>query len=245
MNNSKELSKPSTIDAGFAERTGVLQNLRKQFPKVIEEMIKLLVAANKECENHLHEFAFELDGIAYLYGRRLNSPVFNYHHPDIESHPDYIANQRDRQEKLEKAVQTLTGLTTDLGQLDVDHLKKFIAAYRTPTGRTKYSGPLELFYEIDLATRIIAACQAAYSSTFRVGPKTKGRKPIPYVDAARELINLWQRYTDKKVPVSKTHQHKVTTKAANFIRLGLSLIDPNATDAKVVTAINNALSKSS
>jgi hypothetical protein len=79
MNNSKKgLSKLSKIDAGIAERTGVLQILRDQFPKIIGEMIELLIAANKDCENHLHEFAFELDGIAYLYGRRFNSRLVNY-----------------------------------------------------------------------------------------------------------------------------------------------------------------------
>jgi hypothetical protein len=129
MKNSKKgVSKLSTIDAGFAERTGVLQSLRNQFPKIIEEMIEVLVAANKDCENHLHEFAFQLDGIAYLHGRRLNSPVVNYIHPDIEMHPNYIANQRERQEKLEKAVQCLTGLAKDLCQLDLHHLRKFLSS---------------------------------------------------------------------------------------------------------------------
>ena len=244
-NSRKGASKLSIIDAGFAERTGVLQSLRNQFPEVIEEMIELLIAANKDCENHLHEFAFELDGIAHLYGRRLNSQVFNYKHPNIESHPNYIDNQRDRQEKLEKAVQALTGLTTDLSQLDLYHFKNFISSYKTPTGHTKYNGPSELFAEIELATLIIAACQEAYSSIFKAPIKKRGREPVRYVDATRELIDLWQRYTGQKVPISKTHQHKVTTRAAEFIRLGISLIDPNASDANVVTAINNALSQSS
>jgi hypothetical protein len=246
MKNSKKgLSKLSTIDAGFAERTGVLQSLRNQFPDVIEQMIKLLITANKDCENHLHQFAFELDGIAYLYGRRLNSRVVNYSPPaDIERHPDYIANQNARREKLETAVQVLTGLKSDLGQLDVDHLKKFIASYRTPTGRTKYSGPLELFSEIDFATRIIAACQEAYSSTFRVRAKTKGRKPIPYVEPARQLITIWETYTGKKVPISKIHKGKIPTNAGEFIRLGISLIDRDVSAANVVTVINNALSQS-
>lgn len=175
MNNSKKgLSKLSKIDAGFAERTGVLQILRDQFPKIIGEMIELLIAANKDCENHLHEFAFELDGIAYLYGRRFNSRLVNYSPPiGAESHPDYIANQHVRREKLEAAVDVLTGLKSDLIQLDLDHLKKFISSYETPTGRTKYSGPSELFFEIELATRIIAACQMAYSATFRVRAKKK------------------------------------------------------------------------
>ena len=130
MKNSKRgASKLSTIDAGFAERTGVLQSLRNQFPEVIEEMIKLLIAANKDCENHLHEFAFELDGIAHLYGRRLNSPVVKYVHPAIEMHPDYIANQRQRQEKLEKAALCLKGLAWDLCQLDLHHLRNFLFSY--------------------------------------------------------------------------------------------------------------------
>ena len=246
MKNSKKgVSKLSAIDAGFAERTGVLQSLRNQFPKVIEEMIELLIAANKDCENHLHEFAFELDGIAHLYGRRLNSPVVNYIHPDIDMHPNYVANQRDRREKLEKAVQALTGLTTDLCQLDLYHLKNFISSYKSPTGRTKYYGPIELFAEIELAACVIAACQEAYSSIFKASVKKRGRQPLTYVDATRELINLWQRYTGKKVPVSKTHQHQITTNAAEFIRLGISLIFPNASEANVVTAINNALSQSS
>ena len=246
MKNSKRgASKLSTIDAGFAERTGVLQNLRNQFPKVIEEMIELLIAANKDCENRLHEFAFELDGIAHLYGRRLNSPVVKYVHPAIEMHPDYIANQRQRQEKLEKAALCLKGLAWDLCQLDLHHLRNFLFSYKTPTSRTKYDGPIELFAEIDLATRIIAACQEAYSSIFKAPIKKRGRRPLRYVDATRELINLWQRYTGQKVPISKTHQHKVTTRAAEFIRLGISLIEPNASEANVVTAINNALSPSS
>jgi hypothetical protein len=73
--------------------------------------------------------------------------------------------------------------------------------------------------------------------------KKRGRRPLPYIDVTRQLIDLWQKYTGEKVPVSKTHQHEVTTNAARFIRLGISLIDPDATDANVVTAINNALSK--
>ena len=73
-------------------------------------MIELLITANKDCENHLHQFAFDLDGIAYFYGRRLNSLVVNYAHPGIETHPNYIANQNARREKLEIAVQVLTGL---------------------------------------------------------------------------------------------------------------------------------------
>src|SRR5262249_4530717 len=120
-NSTTGTSKLSTIDAGFAERTGVLQRLQNQFPEVIEKMIELLIAANKDCENHLHEFAFELDGIAYLYGRRLNSPVVNYIHPKIEMHPDYVANQRKRQEQLEKAALCLNGLAWDLCQLDIHH----------------------------------------------------------------------------------------------------------------------------
>jgi hypothetical protein len=247
MKNSKKgLSKLSTIDAGFAERTGVLQSLRTQFPKIIEEMIQLLITANEDCENHLHQFAFDLDGIAYLYGRRLNSPFKVFRPPpEIETHPNYIANQHARLEKLETAVQVLTGLKSDLGQLDADHLKKFISSYRTPTGRTKYSGPLDLFFEIELATVIIAACQVAYSSTFRVRARKKGRPPLPYVEATRQLITLWEKYTGKKVPSSKTHKGQITTNAGEFIRLGISLIDPNVTDAKVVTSINNALSQSS
>jgi hypothetical protein len=244
-NSKKRASKLSTIDAGFAERTGVLQSLRNQFPSIIKEMIELLIAANKDCENHLHQFAFELDGIAYLYGRRLNSPVVNYIHPDLEMHPDYIANQRERREKLEKAVQCLTGLTTDLCQLDLFHLRKFLSFYKTPTGRAKYDGPMEVIAEIDFATRIIAACQEAHSSIFKPPVKKRGRRPLPYVDATRELIKLWERYAGEKVPISKTHQHQVTSHAARFIQLGISLIDPNASEANVVTAINNALSQSS
>jgi hypothetical protein len=125
MKNSRGVSKLSTIDAGFAEQTGVLQSLRDRFPNIIKEMIALLIAANKDCENHLHQFAFELDGIAYIHGRRLNSPTVNCIHPDIEMHPNYIANQRERQEKLEQAVQCLMGLTTDLCQLDLRHLRNF------------------------------------------------------------------------------------------------------------------------
>jgi hypothetical protein len=239
-------SKLITIDAGFAERTGVLQSLRNQFPDIIEKMIKLLIAENKDCENHLHQFAFELDGIAYLYGRRLNSLEFNYSPPaGIKNHPDYIATQNARREKLEIAVKVLTGLKSDLGQLDLDHLKTFISFYRTPTGRTKYSGPLELFFEIELATRIIATCQEAYSSTFRVKATTRGPKPLPYVELTRQLITLWEKYTGKKVPISKTYNGKIPTRAGEFIRFGISLIDPNVTEANVVTSINNALSQSS
>lgn len=180
MKNSKKgISKPSTIDAGFAERTGVLKRLRNQFPKAIVEMIELLTAANKDCENHLHEFAFELDGIAYLYGRRLNSPVVNYIHPDIEAHPNYIGNQREREKKLEQAAQCLAGLKTDLCQLDLFHLRSFLLSYKTPTGRTKYNGPMEVIAEIDFATRVIAACQQAYSSIFRAAAKKEGSSTTP------------------------------------------------------------------
>jgi hypothetical protein len=139
----------------------------------------------------------------------------------------------------------LTGLKSDLIQLDLDHLKKFISSYETPTGRTKYSGPSELFFEIELATRIIAACQMAYSATFRVRAGKKGRRPLRHVEATQQLINLWEKYTGKKVPISKTHKGQVKTNAAKFICLGISLIDPNATEANVVTAINNALSQTS
>jgi hypothetical protein len=126
MKNSKRgTSKFSTIDAGFAERTGVLQRLRNQFPEVIEKMIELLIVANKDCEKHLHEFAFELDGIAHLYGRKLNSSVIKYVHPDIRMHPDYVANQRERQEKLEKVALCLNGLSWDLCQLDLYDLRNF------------------------------------------------------------------------------------------------------------------------
>jgi hypothetical protein len=250
-NSEKGASKPSTIDQGFAERTGVLQSLRNQFPNVIDKMIQLLIAANEDCENHLHEFAFELDGIAYLYGRRHNSPVIKYVHPDTRMHPDYVANQRERQEKLEKAALCLNGLALDLCQLDLYHLRKFLSSYKTPTGRTKYDGPMEAIGEIDFATRVIAACHEAYSSIAFEAPVKRGRRPLPYVDATRELINLWQRYAGQKVPISKTHENSVTharqitTNAGEFIRLGISLIDPDVTDAKVVTSINNALSKSS
>jgi hypothetical protein len=147
----------------------------------MKEMIELLIAANKNCENHVHEFAFELDGIAYLNGRRLNSPMVNKIHPDIEIHPDYIANQRQRQEKLDKAVQCLTGLATDLCQLDLHHLRQFLSSYKAPTGRAKYDGPIEVIAEIDFATRIIAACQEAHSSIFRAPVKKRGRPPPPYV----------------------------------------------------------------
>jgi hypothetical protein len=244
MKNSKELSKLSTIDAGFAERTGVLESLRNQAPKVIEEMIELLTTANKDCENHLHEFAFDLYGIACLHGRRFKSPVINYTHPDIPTHPDYLANQNERRKKLEEAAQTLTGLTEDLCQLDAYHFQNFISLYKTPTGRTKYYGPLEVIAEIRTAARVIAACQEAHSSIFKAPIKKRRRPPIPYVDATGELISLWERCTGEKVPVSKTHEHEVATNAARFILLGLSLIDPNVTDAKAVTLINNALSQS-
>jgi hypothetical protein len=236
--------KLSTVDAIFAERTGVLQSLQDRFPKIMEEIIELLIAANKDCENHLHEFAFELDGIAFLYGRRLNSPVYNYFHPDIKRHPDYIANQHDRREKLETAAQALMGIEMDLCELDLHHLDAFLSSYETPTGRTKYDGPLEVFAEIRFAARIIAACQEAYSSIFKAPVKKRGRRPLPYINATQSLINLWERYTGEKVPISKTHQHQVTTRAARFIRLAILLIDPNASDANVVTAINNALSQS-
>lgn len=246
MKNSKKgLSKLSTIDAGFAERTGVLQSLRNQFPDVIEKMVKQLIAANKDCENHLHQFAFDLDGIAYLYGRRLNSPFTAFRPPpEIETHPNYLASQHGRREKLELAMQLLTGLVEDIRQLDVEHLKKFIQSYRTPTGRTRYSGPSELFYEIEFAKSIIASCQVAYSSAFKTSPRKRGRRVLPHVEAVRELINLWEKYTGQKVPISKTYKGQTTTNAAQFIRLGISLIDPHATDANVVTAINNALSQS-
>jgi len=236
-------SRPSTIDAGFAERTGVLKRLRTQFPKTIEEMIALLTAANNDCKDHLHEFAFEIDGIAHLYGRRLKSPAVNYVHPDIEMHPDYMENQRERREKLEQATQCLAGLAWDLCQLDLYHLRNFLSSYKSPTGRTTYDGPMEVIAEIDFATSVIAACQGAYSSIFRESVRKRGRQPLPYVDATRELISLWVRYAGKKVPISKTHEHQVTTHAARFIRLGISLIDPKATEANVVTAINNALSR--
>jgi hypothetical protein len=244
-NPKKGIPKLSTIDAGFAERTGVLQSLQDQFPNIIKPMIGLLVTANKDCENRLHEFAFELSGVAHLYGRRLNSPAVKYTHPDIEMHPNYVANQRDRQKKLDQAALCLTGLTKDLSQLDLYHLQNFMLSYKSPTGRAKYDGPMEVIAEIDFATRIIAACQEAHSSIFKVLVKKRGRQPLPYVDATRELIKLWERYAGGRVPISKTHQHQVTSHAAEFIRLGISLLDPNATEANVVTAINNALTQSS
>lgn len=245
-NPKKGLAKFQSINADFAKKTGVLKRLRNQFPTVIEEMIQLLITANEDCENRLHQFAFDLDGIAYLYGRRLNSPFTVFRSPpEIETHPNYLANQHGRKEKLELAMQLLTGLVEDIRQLDVEHLKKFIQSYKTPTGRTRYSGPSELFYEIEIAKSIIASCQVAYSSTFRVRARKKGRTPLPYVEATRQLITLWEKYTGKKVPSSKTHKGQITTNAGEFIRLGISLIDPNVTDAKAVTSINNALSQSS
>jgi hypothetical protein len=241
MKNSKKgISKLLTTDPRFAARTGVLESLRDQFPTVIEAMIKLLIAANKDCKNHLHEFAFDLDGIAHLHGRRLNSPVVKYVHPNIEMHPDYIANQRQRQEKLEKAALCLKGLAWDLCQLDLYHLRNFLFSYKTPTGRTRYDGPMGVIGEIDLAARIIAACEEAHSSIFKVPVKKRGRPPLRYVDATRKLIILWEKYAGEKVPISKTHQHKVTSRAAEFIRLGISLIDRNASDANAVTVINKA-----
>jgi hypothetical protein len=127
----------------------------------------------------------------------------------------------------------------------VNHLQNFALSYKTPTGRTKYNRPSELFAEIEFATRVIAACQEAYSSIFKAPVKKRRPRPLPYVDATQELIDLWEQYTHKKVPVSKTYQRQVTTNAAQFIRLGLSLIDPDVSDANVVTAINNALTQSS
>jgi len=208
-------------------------------------MSRLLVAANSDCEKHLHDFAFDLYGILYIHGRRLKSPLVNSIIPPVaKTPPDYIANQRERQEKLEQAAQCLTGLRDDLYQLDLYHLRDFAFFYNTPTGRTRYDGPQELFAEIDLAARVITACQKAYSSIFKTPAKKRGPRPLPYVDATRELINLWEKYAGNKVPVSKTHQHEVANNPAEFIRLGISLIDPNASDANVVTAINNALSQS-
>jgi hypothetical protein len=196
MKNSKIRSKLSRIDPGFAERTGVLRSLRNQFPEIIEKMIELLIAANKDCENHLHEFAFELNGIAHLYGRRLNSPIVNYIHPQIKTHPDYTANQLERQEKLEKAALYLTGLTWDLCQLDIYHLQNFFLSYSTHT-RREYDGLMEVIEEIDLAARIIAACQEAYSSIFKVPVKKERSSTNPvcrcYARANKSLGEIYRR----------------------------------------------------
>ena len=233
------------IDAVFAERTGVLQSLRKEYPHTIDEMIHLLVATKDENKNRLHEFAFEFDSIAFLHSRRLNSAKFDYTRPGANEHPDYTTNQDDCREKLERATDSLRELGATLRRLDLYHLRHFMSSYKSPTGRTNFDGPSDMIAEIDLASRIIIACQEAHSTVFKAPIKRRWRRPLRYVDAVRDLIALWEKYTDKEVPISKTHQSKVTTRAAMFIRLGMSLIDPKATDANVVTTINKSLSKPS
>ena len=230
------------------ERSGELQRLRDKFPEIIEPMIKLLVDANRDCENHLHEFAFEFSGIGSLYGRRFNSPHANI--SGFKQNTDYLGNQYERREKLAKATQLLAGLMTDVAQLDLYHARKVYTSYLVSTGRTKCGDVSELNTEIQLATHVITACQEAYSAVFKAVPKKRGRQPLPYVEATRELMDLWKRLTGKQVPSSKTdkgsktHKRQITTNAGQFVRLGISIICHGASDANVVTAINNALSQS-
>lgn len=159
-------------------------------------------------------------------------------------HPDYFGNQQDRRDKLEKVTALLSDLTNDIFQLDVYKLLTFAEFYKSPTGAkvTKSSGFGDLYQEIQLACETIKACQVAYSSTFPKRQIRRGRRPLPYVEATRELISLWQKYAGTKVPISKTHQHEIITNEGRFIKLGLMMINPNISDANVITSINNARS---
>jgi hypothetical protein len=242
MKKKSKFKKPREATAlEFAERTGVLEKFRNEHSDNFNGMTRLLIAANRSCSLHL--FAFDLDQIIYIHGRRLNSPV--YMPPrGLAFHPDYLSNQKARRETLEQAVRLLTGVVDDLRQLDVFHLVQLLRTYKSPLGAKNISTSA-LYAELELARQVIQACHAAHSSIFPAKPKRRGRRSLPHVEAASELIDLWERYTGKKVPISKTHGGKTTNNAAEFVRLGISLIDSNISDANAVTAINNVLSRRS
>lgn len=73
MKKQKQSSRRRVSHVEFARRSGVLENLRNRFPSQMDEMIALLVRANNDFNDHIHEFAFDLSGILHIHRRRLNS----------------------------------------------------------------------------------------------------------------------------------------------------------------------------
>ena len=78
-----------------------------------------------------------------------------------------------------------------------------------------------------------------------LGPQRKGRPPVPYVLAAYELIELWEALTGRKAVYPKgsakgeDDECEAVQPSTEFIRLALKMIDPDVTNAQVITCLKH------
>jgi hypothetical protein len=227
-NQSKRKSGNAALDQ-FAIRSGALERLREKYPSQIDKMLGLVVKANKEVKSRLPTLGFELDGIIYQHGRRQRS--------------SYLKAQKQRRMSLQSARELLKSVTTDLGSLDKDHIQVFYYHLCKENPEFSRTNWLQFMAIVKVSTEVLDLVTEVYSSTFAEPPKKRGRKPLPYGEATADLIDLWERWTNKPVPISKIHGDGIPNDPGHFVNLGMTLIDPKITSSKVVTSINTVLGR--
>lgn len=82
---------------------------------------------------------------------------------------------------------------------------------------------------------------------FEVKPEGRSRPRLPYYVPAAQLMHLWEEYTHTKVVTPKgAAKGRESTEAAQpsteFVRIGLTMIDPKVSTANAMTLIKRVLS---
>ena len=228
------MSKGNKTSNEAAFKKAVYDYNREKYSVELEKMFQLCFGDSRLENKFQEEFVLDLVEIIGGYKRRINDK-------------DYFNRLRTCRAELSQLAALLQSSVEKLGLLDPNHNNALIVALERidPNApKTDFIGLLsQLINAGKLALRLDAALLVIAGYDLQKG---RGNSHLPYLFPTVELIEFWVRWTGKIVPFAKGHKaHKdkpaePDTAASEFVRLGLKMIDPNATSANAITSINSA-----
>jgi hypothetical protein len=232
----------NNLDGNASAEKWTVDALRET--KEFKAMCKLRPLRNNFIEKH----HLELANIVSRY-----SPRF--------CNKDYFAGIERSIQSINAATEALEAALDDLILLDSDHLEtvKVAAKWIDQKRFAKDAVLMTDLFEIIQKMRVLSAA-VKIGTGVSAAKKSQGRPPSPYVQAAFELIWLWERITEvrlnplplvqlghfptakKEIKENEEREIQATQESTEFCRLAFRMINPNIKLKEVRTAINNALS---
>ncbi len=170
------------------------------------------------------------------------------------SEPDYESKNRAAILLAKECAEKLPKLNERLECLDVQQIEIMSELFRhlAPNfARLPWADILDRIEEHTKLLQVLSVALAISTGT-TIRPSGRGRKRLPYAEAAFDLLQLWERYTDKMMKSPKgvamagidkksgRWQIEAEQTSTEFMRLALKMINPRVKLSEVMTSIKNA-----
>lgn len=179
--------------------------------------------------------------------RELNNIVFQN---QIRFESDYFDLMKEGLEEGAKAAKHLGRFIERFSVMDKEHFTSVWAVLGKLAPDLAEQSYSQILGRVSDLQRVLLLVSVGIvkATGVTLEPKGKGRPPSKYIMPALELVQLWQRLTSTKVVNPRGSSKGLGSEqvcdkpSAEFVRLGLKMIDPAVNYANAATSIKHAIS---